>query len=95
MSDQPPRHLRRMLMRQSLNQGVLTSHPLPRIPIRKHIFSGMPHAFRGLPNVGPSFNRWDDLTCEAMEWILDGNAASDNKGVWKEEVPVQSRQEAP
>jgi len=55
----------------------------------------MPHAFRGLPNVGPSFNRWDDLTCEAMEWILDGNAASDNKGVWKEEVPVQSRQEAP
>ena len=60
------------------------------IPIKKHIFSGLPHAFRRHADL-PSSKRWDDLTPESIRWLLDDSAKGHAPGEWTVEIPEQYR----
>lgn len=59
-------------------------------PTKKHIFPGLPHAFRKYPGL-PSSVRWDELMVESMLWCLDDGAEGSTPGDWKIEIPEQYR----
>ncbi|KAK3945496.1 alpha/beta-hydrolase [Diplogelasinospora grovesii] len=74
------------------DEAFVYADKLERLGVRtkKHIFPGLPHAFRKYPDL-PSSKRWDDLTVESVQWLLrDDSAKGDEKGVWKTEIPDES-----
>ncbi len=70
----------------------LTSH-IHRVPTKKHIFPGLPHAFQRYAELKSS-ERYVDVITESIQWLAnqDGKALADDKGVWREEVPEAYRQ---
>ncbi|KAK3692311.1 alpha/beta hydrolase fold-3 [Podospora appendiculata] len=55
------------------------------VPTKKHVFPGLPHAFRKYPDL-PSSKRWDDRTVESIQWLVNGSARADEPGNWQSEI---------
>lgn len=74
------------------DEAFIYAEKLERLgcPTKKHVFSGMPHAFRKYPDM-PSSKRWDELTIEGIRWCLDDSAEGHAPGDWKVEVPEKYR----
>jgi hypothetical protein len=39
------------------------------VPVKKHVFPGMPHAFRRHGDL-PSSKNWDDVMVDCIQWCL-------------------------
>jgi hypothetical protein len=61
------------------------------VTVKKHIFPGLPHAFRRYADL-PSSTRWDSVTFGALRWILDDDAPGDQTEAWNVEVPDEYRE---
>lgn len=74
------------------DEAFIYAEKLERLgcPTKKHIFPGLPHAFRKYPDL-PSSKRWDELTLEGIQWCLDSSAEGHAAGDWRVEVPEQYR----
>ncbi|OIW35406.1 alpha/beta-hydrolase [Coniochaeta ligniaria NRRL 30616] len=59
-----------------------------QVPTKKHIFPGLPHAFRRWPDL-PSSKRWDEVTLGSIQWCLDESAGCDDVGSWSVETTQQ------
>ncbi|KAL1880594.1 hypothetical protein VTK73DRAFT_5399 [Phialemonium thermophilum] len=72
------------------DEAFLYADKLERVgvPVKKHVFPGMPHAFRKYPDL-PSSRRWDELMVESIRWCLTGKGKADVVGEWIVEGPIQ------
>ncbi|KAJ9156960.1 Alpha/beta-hydrolase [Coniochaeta hoffmannii] len=72
------------------DDGFIYAENLERlqVPTKKHVFPGLPHAFRRWPDL-PSSKSWDDATLSSIRWCLDENADIDTVGSWSVIGPQQ------
>jgi acetyl esterase/lipase len=54
------------------DEGFLHAAKLERmgVPVKKHVFPGMPHAFRRQGDL-PSSKKWDEVMLDCIQWCLD------------------------
>jgi hypothetical protein len=48
-----------------------------RVPVKVHVFPGLPHGFRRFDDL-PSSRRWDELVIENLKWSLSSPKAQSN-----------------
>ncbi|KAB5530551.1 putative lipase/esterase [Coniochaeta sp. 2T2.1] len=72
------------------DDGFIYANKLERqhVPTKKHVFAGLPHAFRRWPDL-PSSKRWDEVTLNSIRWCLDDDADGDTVGSWSIEPRPQ------
>jgi acetyl esterase/lipase len=46
-----------------------------RVPVKVHVFPGLPHGFRRFADL-PSSRRWDELMIENIKWALGNPQAN-------------------
>jgi acetyl esterase/lipase len=68
------------------DDGFIYAEKLERldVPTKKHVFPGLPHAFRRWPDL-PSSKRWDDVTLGSIQWCFGHDVKGDGAGTWSVE----------